>query len=182
MHLPLSCSICKIYVGAIFNGNMRQNVITPRAGIPPDCDCLAETLALLHLRLFPQPFSNHATVCSGVGEGTSESHFKSEPTWVIARTDYHMLVSNQSIRVVSGEIYLRLKLYIVVKISFDIVTEHCCQVCLLSMIFCCSDCRLCADMVSGNQEIPRYAMWFDTPTGQCGIWKIFFTFDFYILP
>ena len=36
VHLPLSCSICKIYVGAIFSANMRQNVITPRAGIPPD--------------------------------------------------------------------------------------------------------------------------------------------------
>ena len=29
-------------------------------GIPPDCD-RAEKLALLHLRLFPRPFSNHAT-------------------------------------------------------------------------------------------------------------------------
>ena len=47
----------------------------------------------------------------------------------------------------SGEIYLRLKLYLVVKISSDIVTEHCCQVCALSMMFCRSDCRLCADMV-----------------------------------
>ena len=26
-------------------------------GIPPDCDRLAEKLALLHLRLFPRPFS-----------------------------------------------------------------------------------------------------------------------------
>ena len=47
----------------------------------------------------------------------------------------------------SGEIYLRLKPYLVVEISSDIVTEHCCQVCVLSMMFCRSDCRLCADMV-----------------------------------
>ena len=81
MHLPLSCSICEIYAGAIFSANMRQNVITLRAGIPPDCDRLAEKLALLHLRLFPGPFSNHATVCSGgVREGTSECRFKSVPT------------------------------------------------------------------------------------------------------
>ena len=55
----------------------------------------------------------------------------------------------------SGEIYLRLKPYLVVKISSDIVTEHCCQVCVLSMMFCRSDCRLCADMVS-----------------DCAIWKL----------
>ena len=48
----------------------------------------------------------------------------------------------------SGEIYLRLKPYLVVKISSDIVTGHCCQVCVLSMMFCRSDCQLCADMVS----------------------------------
>ena len=35
----------------------------------------------------------------------------------------------------SGEIYLRLKTYWVVKISTDIVTEHCFRVCILSMIF-----------------------------------------------
>ena len=56
----------------------------------------------------------------------------------------------------SGEIYLRLKPYLVVEISSDIVTEHCCQVCVLSMMFCRSDCRLCADMVS-----------------DCAIWKLF---------
>ena len=30
----------------------------------------------------------------------------------------------------------------------DIVTEHCCQVCVLPKMLCRSDCRLCADMVS----------------------------------
>ena len=88
MHLPLSCSICKIYAGAYFSANMRQNFITPRAGILPGCDRLAEKLALLHLRLFPRPLQNHPTMCSGkVGEGTSECRFKSVPNWVIARTD-----------------------------------------------------------------------------------------------
>ena len=46
----------------------------------------------------------------------------------------------------SGEVYLILKPYLVVQISSDIVTEHCCQVCVLSVVFCRSDCRL--DMVS----------------------------------
>ena len=80
---------CKIYAGAIFSANMRQNVIKPRAGIPPDCGRLAGKLVLLHLkRLFPGPFSNNATVCGGgVGEGTSESRFKIVPTWMIAQTD-----------------------------------------------------------------------------------------------
>ena len=36
----------------------------------------------------------------------------------------------------SGEIYLRFKSYLVVEISSDIVTQHCCQVCVLSMMFC----------------------------------------------
>ena len=48
--------------------NMRQNI----TGIPPDCDRLAEKLALSHLRLFPRSFSNHATECKGgVGVGTA---------------------------------------------------------------------------------------------------------------
>ena len=34
----------------------------------------------------------------------------------------------------SDAIYLRSKSYLVVKISSDIVTEHCCQVCLLSTV------------------------------------------------
>ena len=52
----------------------------------------------------------------------------------------------------SGEICLRLKPYLVVKISSDKVTE-----CVLSLMFCRSDCRLCADMVviaqSGNSSL-----------------------------
>ena len=42
----------------------------------------------------------------------------------------------------SGEIYLRLKPYLVVKISSDIVTKHCCQVCVLSMMFSSLICRI----------------------------------------
>ena len=64
----------------------------------------------------------------------------------------------------SGKIYLRLNLYLVVKISFDIVTKHCCQVCVLSMMFCRSDCRLCADMVSDcaiRNSSDQSTTWFD---------------------
>ena len=45
------------------------------------------------------------------------------------------------------------------------MTKHCCQVCVLSRMFCCPDCRLC---VSGNLN----TTWFDlnTPTGQHGKW------------
>ena len=63
-----------------------------------------------------------------------------------------------------GAIYLRSKSYLVFKISSDIMTKHCCQVCVLSMMFCRSDSRLCsgadhADMVSdgaiGKTWVPR---------------------------
>ena len=70
----------------------------------------------------------------------------------------------------SDEIYLRLKPSLVVKISSDIVTEHYCQVCILSMMFCRSGCRLCAGMCGkslSNQEAFRSITLFDfTPTGQ----------------
>ena len=46
----------------------------------------------------------------------------------------------------SGEFCLRLKPCLVVKIASDVLTEHCCQVCILAMMFCRSDCRLCAGM------------------------------------
>ena len=131
-------------------------------GIPPDCDRLAK-LALLHLRLFPRPFSSHATECSGiVGEETSVCCFKSVPTWVIANWLAHAQQTSLSSwrlaypilsRVVSwlfsmfsGEFCLRLKPYFVVGIASDVLTEHCCQVCILAMMFCRSDCRLCAGM------------------------------------
>ena len=55
------------------------------------------------------------------------------------------------------EIYLRLKPYLIIEISFYIVTEHCCQICILSMMFCRSDCRLwaCVGKWLRNQENPR---------------------------
>ena len=110
--------------------------------------------------LFPQSLLFYATeCCGGVGEGTSVCRFKSVPTlWLrglisacatrlspVARV--FMLLSS-SLSILSSEIYLILKPYLIVKISSDIVTEHCCQVCVLSMMFCCSDCRLYADMIS----------------------------------
>ena len=99
----------------------------------------------------PRPLWFHATECC-------VCRFKSVPTWWLygpidacaARLSparIFVLLSS-SLLMLSGEIYLRLKPYLVVKVSSDIVTEHCCQVCVLSMMFCRSDCRLCADMVS----------------------------------
>ena len=35
-----------------------------------------------------------------------------------------------------GEFCVRLKPYLVVKIAPDVLTEHCCQVCVLVMMFC----------------------------------------------
>ena len=72
---------------------------------------------------------------------------------VIGRTDScmrHTLPSFLSptrvfvlLSMLSSEIYLRLKPYLVVKITSHKVTEHCYQLCVLSMLFCRSDCRLC---------------------------------------
>ena len=36
--------------------------------------------------------------------------------------------------------------HLVVRIASNVLTEHCCQVCILAMMFCRSDCRLCAAM------------------------------------
>ena len=92
----------------------------------------------------------------------------------------------------SGVFCLRLKPYLVVKIASDVLTQHCCQVCILAMMFCHSDCWLCAGMCGKwlrNQGNSSYqcttcfgllTCWHsDRPHG---IWKIFFTFDFHILP
>ena len=103
-----------------------------------------------------------------VGEETSVCRFKSVPTWMIAnrladarqtrlsshpRGDWPILSYPIPSRVVSwlfsmfsGEFCLRLKPYLVVKIASDVLTEHCCQVCILAMMFSRSDCRLCAGM------------------------------------
>ena len=91
---------------------------------------------------------------------------------------------SSSLSMLSGELYLRLKPCLVVKISPDIVTEHCCQVCVLFMMFCRSDCRQCADMVSdcAIRETRRRTMWFDlTPAGQRRIkqYSSYLIFTFY---
>ena len=84
-----------------------------------------------------------------------------------------------------GAIYLRSKSYFVFEISSDIVTKHCCQVCVLSMMFCCSDSRLCWPCWLGKWWRNRENLsvtWFDTPTGQRGKWcekyslRLIFTF------
>ena len=84
-------------------------------------------------------------------------------------------------------IYLRSKSYLVFKISSDIMTKHCCQVCVLSMMFCRSDSRLCWPCWHGkwlcNQE-NLSTTWFDTPTGQrgklCKKYSLRLIFTFYL--
>ena len=51
-----------------------------------------------------------------------------------------------------GEFCLRLKPYLVVKIAPDVLTEHCCQVCVLDMMFCRPGCVLACAV---SQETPR---------------------------
>ena len=193
MHLPLSCLIfptCIGKPGAIFSThvNIRQT-----------SSC-----------------RDSARLCSPCGEvGTRSVSTVSPMTplischWVLrvslqkcanlvtVRADWRMrgtLVSparifvllSSSLSMLSGEIYLRLKPYLVVKISSNIVTEHCCQACIkiLSIMFCRSDCRLCAGMVSdcaicGNSP-ENHVVWLNSSRPTWDI-KIFFTFDFHIL-
>ena len=87
----------------------------------------------------------------------------------------------------SGEFCLRLKPYLVVKIASDVLTKHCCQVCILAMMFCRSDCRLCAGMCGKwlrNQGNSSYHVFWpvDTPTGQHGYEKysLHLIFTFYL--
>ena len=84
-----------------------------------------------------------------------------------------------------GAIYLRSKSYLVFEISSDILTKHCCQVCVLSMMFCRSDSWLCWPCWHGKWWRNRENLsttWFDTPTGQRGKWyekyslRLIFTF------
>ena len=85
-----------------------------------------------------------------------------------------------------GAIYLTSKSYLIFKISPDIMTKYCCQVCVLSMMFCRSDSRLCADMHvkwlrNRKTWVPRGL----TTLRQANVgndMKIFFTFVFHILP
>ena len=160
-------------------------------GIPPDCNRLVEKLAPLHLRLFPWPFSRHATECSRLIGGNQRmslqkcANFNDCGPISACATDTHIQPEYPVLfSMFSGEFCLRLKPYLVVKIASDVLTEHCCQVCVLDMMFCRSDCRPCAGMcgkwLRNKLLVTAYhAFWsVDTPTGQHGIWKIFFTFDF----
>ena len=65
------------------------------------------------------------------------------------------------------------------------MTKHCCQVCILSVVFVAltAGCVMaCGKWLCNKQGTPHRTMWFDfTPTGR-GIWEIFFTFNFHILP
>ena len=69
------------------------------------------------------------------------------------------------IRVVIDAIYstllcnLRSKSYLVFKISSDVMTKHCCQVCVLSMMFCRSDPRLCWPCWHGKWWRNRKKTW-----------------------
>ena len=113
--------------GTIFSACKHQaNVINGHAGIPPDCVRLAEKLALVAFRLFPSgPFD----LCHWVLRVSLQKC----ANLVTVRTDWRMrgtlvparifVLLSSSLLMLSGEIYLRLKPYLVVKISSDIVTE-----------------------------------------------------------
>ena len=84
-----------------------------------------------------------------------------------------------------GAIYLRSGWYLVFEIFSDIMTKHCCQVCVLLVCLCRSDSRLCWPCWHGKWWRNRENLsttWFDTPTGQRGKWygkyslRLIFTF------
>ena len=70
----------------------------------------------------------------------------------------------------SSEMYLRLKSYLVVKMSSDLVTKHCCQLYVLSMMF--------AAPTAGCVDIAQ-SIHLSTTDLECK--KYFFTFYFHIL-
>ena len=87
-----------------------------------------------------------------------------------------------------GAIYLRSESYLVFEIFSDVMTKHCCQVCVLLVCLWCfaaptHDCADHADMVSDGAIGKTWSTtWFDTPTGQRGKWygkyslRLIFTF------
>ena len=117
---------------------------------------------------------------------------------VIARTESHMCdmvpcVSNLQpevfvlLSMFSDAMYLRLNPHLVVKIYSDILREYCCQVCVLSMLFCRSDCWLCTDLFVSDYAIRKLecnVVWFNSRQANVGndMKKIFLLFDFHILP
>ena len=137
-------------------------------------------------RLFPRPRLFHATEV--------EEALEREPACVASKVcqldDPARVVVLLSM--LSGEIYLRLKPYLVVKISSDVVTKHFCQVCILFMMLCRSDCWLCADAVSdhgdcairqlvGPGSSEYHVVWLHLGRPTWDTKEIFFTFDFNIL-
>ena len=67
-----------------------------------------------------------------------------------------VLLLSSLFSMLSGEIWDWMKPYLIVKISSDIVTEHFCQVCVLSMMFCRS-VAVCwhGKLLRNQQETPR---------------------------
>ena len=142
-----------VYADAIFSA-VDTTSITHARGIPPDSGLPGGDVGTVPFRLFPRPLCLMQTECSrSLGGGTSICRFnKNANFWRLCGSIRACVirftlspVSSLSIRVVidvSGTIYLRLKSHLD-KICSDIVTEYSCQVCILSMMFCRSDPRLC---------------------------------------
>ena len=164
MDLPLSCSISNIgipgfvYVGAIFSSV--NYFTTPRAGLRQTVVAWRRSWHCSTWTVSPTPLWC-ATECSGcIGEGTTIFHFTRVPTSLggcadpICACATRYPVSNLPptvfvlLSMLSGAMSQRLTPYSVVKIFSDIVTKHCCQVYLLSMMFCRSNWRMCPEMVS----------------------------------
>ena len=87
-----------------------------------------------------------------------------------------------------GAIYLRSESYLVFEIFSDIMTKHCCQVCVLLVCLWCfaaptHDCAWpCWHGKWWRNRENLSTTWFDTPTGQRGKWygkyslRLIFTF------
>ena len=100
--------------------------------------------------------------------GNSVCCFKSVPTWwlqgpikrmrdTLFQPEYSCCYYRVCFRCLAVKsIWDWMKPYLVVKISSDIVAEHCCQVCVLSMMFCHS-VAVCwhGKWLRNQQETPR---------------------------
>ena len=167
--------------------NIRQTSSVVR--IPLDCVHLAEELALVAFWWFPRPLWFHATECRGavgrepacvaskvcqLADGLVHARHAKSPAKIFG-------LLSSSLAMLSGEIYLRLKPYLVVEISSYIVTEHCCE--SMRSVYDVLPLRLPAMCWHGkwlrNLETPRRTMWSARPTWD--ITKLYFTFDFHIL-
>ena len=124
----------------------------------PDCGLPGGEVGTAAFRLLPRPLCfTQRSVAEAIGR---EPAYVASPEYRLCYcTDWFPRVrhatlspiSSQSICVVfmlSGAIYLRLKLHSAARMSINIVTEYCCHVCAVSMMLCRSDRRLCADIVS----------------------------------